>query len=108
MRRLGVDLVEYKKAKTFYAEHKNRLGGYFDPSEMSFIQKSRRPYESLALLLAAKEAVFKSSRLSWMGPRGFRRIRVLRAGRLIPSLSVFKKKYFVVAECRPHGPRNSS
>lgn len=98
MRRLGVDLVEYKKAKTFYTEHKNRLAGYFDSAEISFIQKNRKPHEALALLLAAKEAVFKSSDLPWMGPDGFRKIRILSQKKY--KLSFLKTRDYVVAECR--------
>ena len=101
---LGVDLVEYKKAKIFYTEHRNRLKNYFDKSELSFIQKSLKPYEALALLLAAKEAVFKSGDLAWMGPEGFRKIRIIsrKNQRLSfhPSLSFLKSKDYVIAECR--------
>ncbi len=121
---LGVDLVEYKKAKTFYTEHRGRLPDYFDKSEVSLIRKARRPYESLAMLLAAKEAVFKSSDLPWMGPEGFRKIRIVRrknaelSFRLkgdfkrgfpdgsVSSLFILKKKNYVVAGCRTSHLRN--
>ncbi len=74
---LGVDLVEYKKAKKFYTAHQNRLESFFAPSEVRRIRRASKPYQSLALLLAAKEAVFKSSQLPWMGPEGFRKIRII-------------------------------
>ncbi len=114
---LGVDVVEYKKARFFYIQHKNRLEQYFQKSEVSFIQKSEKPYETLALLLAAKEAVFKSSDLPWMGPGGFRKIQIVshRNSRLSfrmkgnfkksfsrrPArlLSYLKGKDYVIAEC---------
>lgn len=115
---LGVDVVEYRKARLFYARHQNRLGDYFAKNEVTMIRKSRKPYESLALLLAAKEAVFKSSDLPWMGAGGFRKIQILsnRQNRLsfrmkgnfkksftrrpAPLLSYLKGKDFVIAECR--------
>ncbi len=108
MRRLGVDLVEYKKAKAFYDEHQNRLKDFFARSEISFIQKSHKPYESLALLLAAKEAIFKSADLPWMGAEGFRKIRVLSRSRPVSKLSFIKSKDYVIAECRPRNSRNLS
>ena len=104
VRGLGVDLVEYKKAKKFYGAHRLSLGDYFGKSEVSFIQGSAKPHEALALLFAAKEAVFKSSDLAWMGPQGFRKTRVLtqksRQFSFLRSLSFFKGKNYVVAECR--------
>ena len=114
---LGVDVVEYQKAKLFYVRHKNRLEDFFHHSEISFIRKNRRPYKSLALLLAAKEAVFKSSGKPWMGTEGFRKIEILAkkrnrlevrlkgdfkgsfSRRRPPSLSVLKSRRYVVAGC---------
>ena len=102
---LGVDLVEYKKAKAFYADHGNRIKKYFTSSEVSLIQKSDTPHKALAQLLAAKEAVFKSSSLFWMGPEGFRKIRVISQKNKKPSfrphLSFLKTKDYVIAEYRP-------
>ena len=74
---LGVDVVEFKKAGRLYRSHKNRLGSFLSTPEISYVKKSARPEESLALLLAAKEAVFKSLPLSWMGPAGFGKIQIL-------------------------------
>ena len=39
-----------------YVKHQSRLKNYFDKTEVSFIQKDRRPYEALAMLLAAKRS----------------------------------------------------
>jgi len=117
-KRLGVDLVEFKKAKAFYGEHRNRLDTFFDGGEIRLIRQARRPYESLALLLAAKEAVFKSLGEPWMGPEGFRKIRIFsRKNRELsfrlkgnfkkhpmrrpaPALFFLKSKDYVVAGCR--------
>ena len=115
---LGVDVVEFNKARLFYVRHKNRLEKFFQKNEVAMIQKSHKPYESLAMLLAAKEAVFKSSSLPWMGADGFRKIQILSnrqnrlsfrlkgnfkkgfASRPAPLLSCLKGKDFVIAECR--------
>ena len=103
---LGVDLVEYKKARAFYARHRRRLGTYFKKAEVSFIEESLKPHEALALVLAAKEAVFKSLDRMWMGPEGFRRIAVVsRKNKKLsflskPALSFRKTRNYVVAECR--------
>ena len=50
--RIGVDLVELKKAGAFYRAHRKRLP--------LLIQKSKRPVEALAFYLAKKEAAFKA------------------------------------------------
>ena len=112
---LGIDLVEIKKAKSFYILHKNRLATFFSGEEISYIEKNKKPYEALAVLLAAKEATFKAlPKRSWMGVSGFKQIvvtpgvnpRALRcrlkgepkAGNKL-KLSFTKNKKFVVARC---------
>ena len=57
-----------------------------------------RPHERLAVLLAAKEAVFKTLRHPWMGIEGFRKISVkpLKKGL---KISFIKNKKYVVALC---------
>jgi phosphopantetheine--protein transferase-like protein len=73
---LGVDLVEIEKARGFYARHKNRLFAFFSPGEIRYIRRGKTA-ERLAILLAAKEAAFKAAPGSaWMGPEGFRGIRI--------------------------------
>ncbi len=73
---LGVDIVEWKKARAFYGAHRGRLDSFLSPSEMKFIGKNQKPYEGLATLFAAKEAVFKALGVSWFGPEKFRKIRI--------------------------------
>jgi phosphopantetheine--protein transferase-like protein len=117
MMQVGVDLMEFKRAGSFYRTHKERLGSFFAPRELSYIRKSRRPRESLALLLAAKEAVFKSLGIPWMGLEGFRDIRI-RPGRRLSCeltgsfaqsrtnrrvLSFRKYRHFIVVGCGPVG-----
>lgn len=73
---LGVDIVEWKKAKAFYETHRGRLGSFLTAQERRFVENGRKPYEALAMIFAAKEAVFKALGASWMGTDGFRRIKV--------------------------------
>ena len=74
---LGVDMLEWKKAKAFYKAHRGDLESFLAPTEAAFVHTSRRPYESLAMILSAKEAVFKALGISWMGLSGFRHIQIL-------------------------------
>jgi phosphopantetheine--protein transferase-like protein len=78
---IGVDLVEIKKARSFYARHHRSLADFFSASEIAFLKKSPRPHERLAVLLAAKEAVFKTLSLPWMGHSGFESIRLVPGAR---------------------------
>ena len=74
---LGVDMLEWKKAKAFYDAHREKLARFLCPTEMVFVRTSRKPYKSLAMILSAKEAVFKTLGISWMGLSGFRCIQIL-------------------------------
>jgi phosphopantetheinyl transferase (holo-ACP synthase) len=76
---LGVDLMEFKRAREFYDNCRHGLDGFLGPGEIRFVRGSRKPWEALAVLLAAKEAVFKALDLSWMGLSGFKAIRILPA-----------------------------
>ncbi len=114
---MGVDLVEYKKARAFYGRHKNRLSSYFGKAEISMIEKGPRPHETLAMILAAKEAVFKSCGAPWMGTQGFREILIVARGsrqlsfrlrgnfkrsftkRRTPALTFTKSRNYVIAKC---------
>ena len=94
---LGVDIIELKKAKDFYHRHKKRLGSFFRPAEVRYIQsKGPNPHVRLAEVLAAKEAFFKSRGEYWMGLSGFKGIRFeasrfswIRTGRYV--VAQFKK-----------------
>ena len=114
---LGIDLVEYKKARAFYSRHKNRLTSYFAKAEISMIENGDKPHETLAMILAAKEAVFKSSNAPWMGTHGFREILIVAYGdrrlsfrlrgnfkrsftrRRQPELTFLKCRDYVIAKC---------
>jgi len=83
---LGIDLVEIKKAKSFYDRHKENLGSFFTAREVLEIKQSKKPHVQMALCLAAKEALFKA-----------RGIGKARAG---IQLSFIKKEDYVIALAR--------
>ena len=71
-----MDLVELETAKSLYRSHRRRLKTLFSREEISYIQKDKKPHERLAILLAAKEAVFKALSPAWMGVSGFQDIQI--------------------------------
>ena len=104
---LGVDLIEIKKAKSFYESHKDNLASFFSRREIAEIHKDKKSHEKLAVLLAAKESVFKA-----LGPRpagllGFSNISVSKRNlkKLGLELSVVKRHGLIVVECHSNRPR---
>lgn len=105
--RLGVDLVEIRRARQFYQIHGPRLGSLFDTSEISFIRSQRVPHVGLAQLVAVKEAVFKAAVAKGAGLEAFRRIHVRVRGNVFSAtvgrrklrVRVWEEKNFVVAQC---------
>lgn len=103
---LGVDLVEFEKARAFYGEHRGRLAAILSPRERAYVTRGSRPERALAELLAAKEAAFKALGLPWMGLAGFRRISLrsrtprramFRAGSRDVRVTFLSRRRFVVA-----------
>lgn len=86
---LGIDLVEIERAQRFYRRHRRRLSRFFTPTEVGFLSRHPSPSRALAILLGAKEAAFKALGGDWMGPQGFReiRIRARRDGSLEPRFT---------------------
>lgn len=68
--------MELETAKSFYRAHGKRLHVIFSREEISTIRKDKKPHERLAVLLAAKESVFKALSLAWMGTSGFQDIQI--------------------------------
>lgn len=108
---LGIDAVEFKKARAFYEAHSRRLGPLFGPREISAIRRSRSPHQTLALIFAAKEAVFKAHASKGAGARMLSRIPIEVRGKKNASLSYKrngshstlsyrKEKDFVVVKCQ--------
>ena len=113
---LGVDMLEWKKAKAFYKAHRKELADFLFPTEAVYVESSRKPYESFAMILSAKEAVFKALGVSWMGISGFGHIQILpgknkyyfrlkgnlrkKISRKTPmEVSFTKSRHHVVATC---------
>ncbi len=116
---LGVDLVELETAKSFYRAHGKHLQSVFSREEISYIRKDKNPHERLAVLLAAKESVFKALSLAWMGTSGFHDIEVFprsndrlairlrgpfrRLKRIAENLEILllkKHRHYIVVGCR--------
>ena len=74
---IGVDILEWKKARSFYREHRKRLGQWLTREERSFVEGRPKPDEAFAMIFAAKEAVFKAIGSSSTGPEALRKIRLL-------------------------------
>ena len=108
---LGVDLIEFRKAKVFYTNHKDNLKSFFTRPEISAIRRSKKPHEKIAVILAAKEAAYKAADTRDAGVLNFRDVSVnqhknkrkgllAKFGSRIFRLSVFKEKEYVVVGCR--------
>jgi len=106
---LGVDLIELRKAKSFYTRHKKNLKLFFTRQEISAIRKSKRPHERLAVFLAAKEAAFKASNIKNAGLMNFtnasvnhdkRRNLSVRFRSEVFRFFIIKKKNYIVVECQ--------
>ena len=98
---LGVDLVEMKKAKVLYQNHRDHLDSFFNPQEISQIRKAAKPHEKMAALLAAKEAIFKALPTTSIGLLNFRDISLSATAlkKLGLEVIVVRKKNYVVATC---------
>lgn len=57
---LGVDILEWKKARSFYKTHSARLAEWLSEDERRFVEKKQKPHEAFAMIFAAREAVFKA------------------------------------------------
>ena len=110
---LGVDILEWKKARAFYRAHRDRLDSLFTSAERDLILRSRRPIEAFARIFCAKEAVFKATERAWLGVHGFKRLCLKRKGRAFSFrersgarelvVTFQRTKRHLVALCRPAG-----
>ena len=113
---LGVDVVEFHKAKTFYDTHQDRLSRFLSKSEKNFVTANPKPHVALAMLFGAKEAAFKALHPAWLGVTPFKDIEITRLRKRFclkfkgetrkmvrpkTRLELFflKQKDFVVVEC---------
>lgn len=115
---LGVDMLEWKKARTFYKVHREKLTSFLCLEELTYVKSSIKPHESLAMILSAKEAVFKALDVPWMGISGFECIQILPskkrfsfrlkrqfqkkiAWKIPLAISFVKNRFHVIAYCHP-------
>lgn len=109
---LGVDILEWKRARSFYQAHRGRLGGWLTDKERDFVEKQPRPYEAFAMVFAAKEAVLKALGIFALGPAALGRIRLVpRAsgkfgvlGRSRLKITLRRHRRHVIACCRSKTP----
>ena len=97
---IGVDLIELKKVKVFYHEHRSRLGTFLNAYELRRLKRSPHPVRTLAEIFAAKEALYKADARLPIGQgrflgRGFENVHLTPA--LSRRISVIRKGRFVVA-----------
>jgi holo-[acyl-carrier protein] synthase len=66
---LGTEIVECARVRALIEEHAERfLARVYTPAEVQWCQSRANSTEQFAVLWAAKEAVFKSLRLTGRGP----------------------------------------
>lgn len=110
---LGVDILEWKKARAFYRIHKDRLGQWLSDAERAFVESRPKPHEAFATIFAAKEAAFKAIGAAAVGPEALRRIRLepKAAGRFVVlgrgklEVTIRRHRNHVVACCHPSKAR---
>lgn len=118
---LGVDLVEFEKAEFFYQTHQHDLSRIFNPKEVLFIRNHRKPSIAVAMILGAKEALYKAGCSRQPGLLEFNTLQTIPGTKKInykikltnqrkskaclkPVLSFIRKKRFIVVQCVPESP----
>ena len=97
---LGVDILEWKKARSFYRTHRDRLSDWLTNEERRFVEKKEKPHEAFAMIFAAKEAAFKAfGRECRLVPVSSRLFGV--EGRSRVAITVHRHRRHVVACCLP-------
>ena len=83
---IGVDIVSLSRVNDFLTKHRASLGKILSPKERLKVEEDSNPARILAYFFSAKEAVFKSLDLEWLGIEGFRMIEIdLPAGDETPG-----------------------
>lgn len=73
---IGVDVVALSRMKDFWKRHSASLSKILTSEERRAVEKDPDPPRRLAYFFSAKEAVFKSLDLEWLGIEGFRMIKI--------------------------------
>lgn len=89
----GIDIIEVKRIKEIVEKHDGFLKKVFDEEEIERINKRREPYERIAGMYAAKEAVSKAMGTG-IGKTTFHDIKLKYDGNL-PRAEVEGKKFYL-------------
>ncbi|VYU04303.1 NAD(P)H-hydrate dehydratase [Peptoniphilus gorbachii] len=90
---IGIDIVEVSRIKKIMADHENFLAKVFNEDEIKRIEKRKNPYERVAGMYAAKEAVAKAM-TTGIGKISFHDIKIKYLENL-PYAEVFDKKFYL-------------
>lgn len=90
---IGIDIVEVNRIKKIMRDHENFLAKVFNEDEIKRIEKRKNPYERIAGMYAAKEAVAKAM-TTGIGKISFHDIKIKYIENL-PYAEVFDKKFYL-------------
>ena len=90
---IGIDIVEVNRIKKIINDHENFLTKVFNEDEIKRIEKRKKPYERVAGMYAAKEAVAKAM-TTGIGKISFHDIKIKYIENL-PYAEVFDKKFYL-------------
>lgn len=90
---IGIDIVEVNRIKKIMKDHENFLAKVFNEDEIKRIEKRKNPYERIAGMYAAKEAVAKAM-TTGIGKISFHDIKIKYIENL-PCAEVFDKKFYL-------------
>lgn len=90
---IGIDIVEVKRIEKVIKEHANFLQKVFNEDEIERISKRKNPYERIAGMYAAKEAVSKAM-TTGIGKISFHDIKI-KYIKDTPYAEVFDQKFYL-------------
>ena len=90
---IGIDIVEVNRIKKIMDDHENFLAKIFNEDEIKRIEERKNPYERIAGMYAAKEAVAKAM-TTGIGEISFHDIKIKYIENL-PHAEVFGKKFYL-------------
>lgn len=90
---IGIDIVEVNRIKKIMRGHENFLAKVFNEDEIKRIEERKNPYERIAGMYAAKEAVAKAM-TTGIGKISFHDIKIKYIENL-PHAEVFNKKFYL-------------
>lgn len=90
---IGIDIVEVNRIKKIMRDHENFLAKVFNEDEIKRIEERKNPYERIAGMYAAKEAVAKAM-TTGIGKISFHDIKIKYIENL-PHAEVFNKKFYL-------------